>query len=1277
MASRNKPRQRTVPTVEQIDQCMIADRFRLQRQQKQNGGKSIRGSVERSMKRVAARRSALPTHIQFPEKLPVSGKLEEIRAALARHQVVIVAGETGSGKTTQLPKICLEAGRGVFGVIGHTQPRRVAARMVAHRIAEELNVAVGESVGYQIRFGDKTSPNTHVKVMTDGVLLAETRNDRFLERYDTLIIDEAHERSLNIDFLLGYIKRILPKRRDLKIIITSATIDLDAFSRHFSNAPVIEVSGRTYPVEVAYRPLDELLADAGDAADDDPVTTGILRVMQEVEQREKGYRRTADVLVFLPGEREIREASLALRRASLKGWEVLPLYSRLSHVEQDRVFQPHGGRRIVLATNVAETSITVPGIRYVIDPGLARVSRYSIRAKVQQLPIELVSQASARQRAGRCGRISEGVCFRLYSEEDFEKRAEFTAPEIMRTNLASVILQMLSLKLGDIDRFPFVERPDRKQINDGYHLLFELGAVDKDRQMSRLGRDLIRIPVDLRLGRMLISAHQRGVLAEVLVIVSVLAIADPRERPMDARQAADQSHAQFDDDRSDFLGFLNLWRSFEDKRQSLSQRQLRKYCRENFLSWMRMREWREHHRQLRLICSELGMRENRKPAEYDALHQALLAGLLGNIGHRVDENTYLGPRGRQHFLFPASTLFKRKPAWVMSAELTETTRLYARTVARIEPEWIEPISGHLLKRRFSDPFFSRKRGEVMAYEDVSLYGVPIVSRRPMSYGTTDPVTSRQIFIQEGLVEQQLKTRAGFFEANKQLRLQLGRLEDKTRRRDILVDDRVIYEFYDERIPNQVTGRTDLDAWRSDIERSDRKRLYMSREDLVQREDRVSKTAYPSTLSVGSNQLPLNYRFDPTHDDDGVSVNIPVSILQQVSEAQVDWLIPGMLEEKCTALIRSLPKALRRNFAPVPDFIKRVMPQLEYDGRSLKVLLAEKLHRESGVRIEPDDFEHTPIADHLKMNVRLVDERGKVLASGREIDKLKQRLDDAETVPTMATAHPIEQHGLNEWPEKSIPERVRVKVGRIEIVRYPALIDEERCAGIKLFETESRALEAHRHGVVRLLALRLTEQMRFMRRNIPHFDRFSLWYATRGTKEELRDDLIHAAVRYHFVEEQPVLRSQTDFVNRLERRDTLVKTMERVAALVAQVLEDAASIIQTVEYLPFEHAKTDIRAQLSDLLDDRFLMRTEERWLKHMPRYMKAIRMRLEKLPGHDTRDEELTRELIDWTERIREVEPKDPSLRWLLQEYRVSMFAQSLGTSQPISSKRLARALER
>ncbi|MEM7366359.1 MAG: ATP-dependent RNA helicase HrpA, partial [Pseudomonadota bacterium] len=679
MASRNKPRQRTDRALDQIDQCMIADRFRLRRQQKQNGGKSIRGSVERSIKRVAARRSALPAHIQFPEQLPVSGKVEEIRAALTHHQVVIVAGETGSGKTTQLPKICLEAGRGVFGVIGHTQPRRVAARTVAHRIAEELNVAVGESVGYQIRFGDKTSPNTHVKVMTDGVLLAETRNDRFLERYDTLIIDEAHERSLNIDFLLGYIKRILPKRQDLKIIITSATIDVDSFSRHFSNAPVIEVSGRTYPVEVAYRPLDELLADAGDAADDDPVTTGILRVMQEVEQREKGHRRTADVLVFLPGEREIREASLALRRASLNGWEVLPLYSRLSHVEQDRVFQPHGGRRVVLATNVAETSITVPGIRYVIDPGLARVSRYSIRAKVQQLPIEPVSQASARQRAGRCGRISEGVCFRLYSEEDFEKRAEFTAPEIMRTNLASVILQMLSLKLGDIDRFPFLERPDKKQINDGYHLLFELGAVDKDRHMSRLGRDLVRIPVDLRLGRMLIAAHQHGVLAEVLVIVSVLAIADPRERPMDARQAADQSHAQFDDERSDFLGFLNLWRSFEDKRQSLSQRQLRKYCRENFLSWMRMREWREHHRQLRLICSELGMRANRQPAEYDALHQALLAGLLGNIGHRVDENTYLGPRGRQHFLFPASTLFKRKPAWVMSAELTETTRLYART----------------------------------------------------------------------------------------------------------------------------------------------------------------------------------------------------------------------------------------------------------------------------------------------------------------------------------------------------------------------------------------------------------------------------------------------------------------------------------------------------------------------------------------------------------------------------------------------------------------------
>ena len=1276
MASRKTPRQNADRISEQIDQCMIADRFRLRRQLKQKGGKSVGIAVEKSLKRVAARRTALPTKVEFPEELPVSGKAQEIQAALARHQVVIVAGETGSGKTTQLPKVCLEAGRGVFGMIGHTQPRRVAARTVAHRIADELGVSQGSSVGYQIRFGDKTGPDTHIKVMTDGILLAETRNDRFLERYDTLIIDEAHERSLNIDFLLGYIKRILPKRPDLKVIITSATIDVASFSRHFGDAPVIEVSGRTYPVELAYRPLDELLSEAGDAADDDPVSTGIVHLMREVGQREKGQRRPADVLVFLPGEREIREASLALRRSSLKGWEVLPLYSRLSHAEQDRVFQPHQGRRVVLATNVAETSITVPGIRYVIDPGLARISRYSIRAKVQQLPIERVSQASARQRAGRCGRISEGVCFRLYDEEDFEQRSEYTAPEIMRTSLASVILQMLYLKLGDIDRFPFVEPPDRKQVNDGYHLLFELGAVDAERRMTRLGRDLVRIPVDLRLGRMLAAAFQHGVLSEALIIVSVLAIADPRERPMDAREAADKCHAEYDDERSDFLSFLNLWQAFETKRQSLSQRQLRRFCRENFLSWVRMREWREHHRQLRLICEEMGMRVSEQPAQYDRLHKSLLAGLLGNIGQRVNDNAYQGPRGRRHYLFPASTLFKRKPAWVMSAELTETTRLYARTVARIEPDWIEPISGHLVKRRHSDPFFSRKRGEVMAYEDVSLYGVPIVARRPVSYGAIDPATSRQIFIQEGLVDQQLKTRAGFFEANKQLRLRLGRLEDKTRRRDIMVDDRAIYAFYDERIPDHVAGLTDLDLWRSDIERTDRKRLYMTQEDLQQKDDGASETAYPSTLSVGNNQLPLNYRFDPTHHDDGVSVNIPVSILQQVSEAQVDWLIPGMLEEKCTALIRSLPKALRRNFAPVPDFVQRVLPQLEYDGRSLKLLLAEKLHRESGVRIQPEDFEHTPIADHLKMNVRLVDERGKVLAAGRELDKLRGKLDDVAASPDPVLRHPLEQHGLKDWPVEPLPDQVRVKVGGIEIVRYPALIDEELCAGVKLFETKSLAQHAHRHGVVRLLYLKLKEQVRYMHRNIPDFDRFSLWYATRGKKEELREDLILAALRYHFVEDQPQVLSGDVFEQRLASRDALVETMERVASLVAQVLREAASAVQALDEVPFQHAVDDIRGQLSALLDDRFLMRTDERWLKHMPRYMKAIRLRIEKLSGHENRDEQLTHELGEWLERIAELEGQGAELQWTLQEYRVSLFAQSLGTSQPVSAKRLERAIE-
>ncbi|MBT4161943.1 MAG: ATP-dependent RNA helicase HrpA, partial [Gammaproteobacteria bacterium] len=910
-----------------IDRCMIADRFRLRRDLKKKSERGrLVGRIEKSLKLVEQRKTSIPT-ISYPESLPVSQNAGLIRDAIEANQVVIVAGETGSGKTTQLPKLCLEAGRGVFGRIGHTQPRRVAARTIAHRLAEEMGVRVGNEVGFQIRFQDESKVSSLIKVMTDGVLLAETQSDRFLERYDTIIIDEAHERSLNIDFLLGYLKRILPKRPDLKLVITSATIDLERFSRHFNNAPIVEVSGRTYPVEVHYRPLVE------SEDDNEPVMRGILEVLEEIDSLTKG-----DVLIFLPGEREIRETAQEIKRKGPKGYELLPLYSRLGIAEQNRVFATHKGRRVVLATNVAETSLTVPGIRYVIDPGLARVSRYSVRSKVQQLPIEPVSQASANQRMGRCGRISDGVCFRLFSGEDFEARPAFTEPEILRTNLAAVILQMLHLKLGDISKFPFVERPDQKQINDGFTLLFELGAVDRQRNITRLGKQLSLFPVDLRFARMLIAAAQMGCLEEVLIIASGLTIQDPRERPFDHQQASDETHRKYWDEKSDFQALINLWNSFEEKRQALSQGQLRKYCRQNYLSNMRMREWREIHRQLLLICKDQGLSMNKTPGEYAAVHRALLTGLLGHLAEKTGEYEYTGARNRKQFIFPGSSQFKRKPRWIVSAELAETTRLFARTVAEIEQRWIEPLAGHLVKRTYHDPQFDPERGQVVAREEVTLYGLILVNNRIVDFGSVDGPEAREIFIQKGLVEGALSSKLKFFQHNRRVIREIEKLESKERKRDILIETRALFDFYDQALPRDISSELELTAFiNSSPENA--QRLKLTKEELMQREADLSEVLYPDRLQVGQAALPLRYKFEPGSGDDGVSVDIPVVLLHQVPKAQLDWIVPGLLKEKCLALIRSLPKTLRKNFVPAPDYVDKVLEDFDYDGRELTTALA--------------------------------------------------------------------------------------------------------------------------------------------------------------------------------------------------------------------------------------------------------------------------------------------------------------------------------------------------
>ena len=1249
-----------------IDACMIADRFLLRRDlKKKKERRRLARAIERSEKLVSARQASKP-NISYPESLPVSTNVQKILKTLLDHQVVIIAGETGSGKTTQLPKICLDAGLGIFGTIGHTQPRRVAARTIAHRIAEELDVRVGHEVGYQVRFDDVSQSSTLVKVMTDGVLLAETQNDRFLERYDTLIIDEAHERSLNIDFLLGYIKRILPKRPDLKVLITSATIDVDRFSRHFGGAPVIEVSGRTYPVELHYRPVSEC------PDDDEPDIRLILDVLNEIETMPGG-----DVLIFLPGEREIRETARAIKRKGPSGYELLPLYSRLSVKEQNRIFTSHGGRRIVLATNVAETSLTVPGIRYVIDPGVARISRYSLRSKVQQLPVEPISQASADQRKGRCGRTAAGVCFRLYSQDEFSARPEYTAPEIMRTNLAAVILQMLSLKLGDIQKFPFVQRPDQKQINDGYALLFELGAVDRHRRVTRLGKQLSRFPVDLRFARMLVAAGQTGCLAEVLIIASGLSIQDPRERPFEHQKTSDEMHRSYWDEKSDFLAMINLWNSYEEQRQNLSQSRLRKYCAENFLSFMRMREWREIHRQLLLTCKELDLKVNRVAASYAPIHRAVLAGLLGHIAQRTSENQYTGARNRGQFIFPGSSQFARKPKWLVSAELTETTRLYARTVAEIESRWIEPLAGHLVQRSYHDPKFDPERGQVVAREEVSLYGLVIINNRMVDFGAVDQQAAREMFLQKGLVEGNMKARLKFFSHNRRVIRDIETLESKSRKRDILIENRVLFDFYDQAIPQEICSELELATFVNQSPRNARK-LELTREELMRREADLSETLYPDSLYVGASKLPLKYKFEPGSSEDGVSVDVPLVLLSQVPRAQLDWVVPGLLREKCLALIRSLPKSTRKRFVPVPEYVDRVLENFEYDGKSLTDALADRLFRISGTRVSADDFQPDALEHHLNINIRVLGDRGKVLAAGRDLSTLIDGLEDqiSEKIQNRSE-HKLETSGARDWSFGDLPDTVEVKQGGVSLILYPALVDEGTTVGVKLMETAFQATCLTELGLLRLLLLRLNDQVRYLEKHIPDFDRFSLFFATRGTGADLKNGIIRAAFRATFLGETPI-RTRASFEAMLEKRQQLFEKMEQIAGITAKSLEHALGLESAAKELRHEDIADDILGQLNSLFPANFPDGIDIDWLRNYPRYLKAINYRLERLnPDKDRASMML---IQAWQSRYQALDDEDKirltKFRWMLEEYRISLFAQSVGASMRISDKRLAREWE-
>ncbi|MCP3903240.1 MAG: ATP-dependent RNA helicase HrpA [Planctomycetes bacterium] len=1220
--------------------------------------------------------------IEHWPQLPIVEHRDEIAETVRAHPVVVICGETGSGKSTQLPKICLDAGRGGKGVIGQTQPRRIAARTIAQRIADELGTPLGSAVGYKVRFSDRTRRDGFIKVMTDGILLAETQGDRRLERYDTIIIDEAHERSLNIDFLLGYLKRLLRRRRDLKVIITSATLDPERLSAHFDGAPVIEVSGRTYPVEVRYRPLESTDADERDR----DMLPAILDAVDELAAEGPG-----DVLVFLSGEREIREASEALRKHHPHGTSILPLYARLSAAEQSRVFEPHGGRRIVLATNVAETSLTVPGIRAVVDPGLARISRYSARSKVQRLPVEAISQASARQRAGRCGRLGPGVCIRLYAERDFDQREEFTLPEIQRTNLASVVLQMTALGLGEVERFPFVDPPRRVMIRDGFETLRELGAIDADRKLTPIGRALARLPIDPRVGRMILAAMDEGCLDEVLTIAAALSIQDPRERPMDRRDAADEAHRVFADESSDFLAYLRLWDAWHEQRRHLSWNKLRAWCRGHFVSFMRMREWIDIRRQLHALVTQTGHHLNREPADEDAIHRALLAGLLSNVGLRGERREYSGARGSAFHVFPGSVLFRKPPKWAMAAEIVETTRRYARCVARIQPEWIERVGSHLVNRTYSEPDWDAATGRVVARERVTLFGLDVVTRRRVHYGPIDPVASREIFIHRGLVEGELRTDAAFLDANRALVEEIRAVEAKRRRRDVLVDAQSQYDFYDRHLPADVWSAGGFESWRRKAERGTPDRLRMTRADLtLPGAEEVDPDAFPETLAVGDARLPLSYALEPGGDDDGVTVTVPTDLLGLLAEEQLEWTVPGLLEEKIVALIRALPKHLRRGFVPVPDVARACRGHLAFGRGRLTAALGEVLRERTGVTVPPEAWRADEVPDHLRLRVRVVDAAGAERCAGRDLAELRRSAGaDTGTTLTVLADERFGRTGITAWDFDPLPATVTLERSGARLTGHPALVDDGAAVSLHLLETPEAARTAMRSGLRRLFALAAGSELAQQIQHLPEIERLRLLAAPLGAPAELDDALRLLIAEQAFGAGGDDVRDRETFERRLEAGfPRLWEVGGVVADTVLRVLEAHHEVqlqLALRDKPVWAEIVVDERAHLDRLLPAGFLVATPTERLHELPRYLAAVLRRLEKLTGGGlTRDRAAAAELEELHARYERrradhadrgiTDPALDDFRWLVEEYRVSLFAQDLGTAVPVSPKRLEKA---
>ncbi|GLX94473.1 ATP-dependent RNA helicase HrpA [Herbidospora sp. NBRC 101105] len=1230
----------------------------------------LSGEVETAEARVAARREAMPA-IGYPAQLPVSQRKDDLLDAIRDNQVVIVAGETGSGKTTQLPKICLELGRGVQGQIGHTQPRRLAARTVAERIAEELNIELGGAVGYKVRFTDQSSDNTLVKLMTDGILLAEMQTDRFLSQYDTLIIDEAHERSLNIDFILGYLKQLLPKRPDLKVVITSATIDPERFSRHFDDAPIIEVSGRTYPVEVRYRPIED---------EQDDQTQAIVDAVDELVAEGPG-----DILVFLSGEREIRDTAEALKG---RREEVLPLYARLSAAEQHKVFQRGSRRRIVLATNVAETSLTVPGIKYVIDPGTARISRYSHRLKVQRLPIEPISQASANQRKGRCGRTSDGICIRLYGEDDFTGRPEFTDPEILRTNLASVILQMTSLGLGDISAFPFVEPPDQRQVKDGVNLLQELGALDA-KGLTPMGRKLAQLPVDPRLARMVLEAQTNGCAREVMIITAALSIQDPRERPADKQQAADEKHRRFADKESDFLTYLNLWRYLREQQKELSSSAFRRLCKAEYLNYLRVREWQDIDAQLRSVARTLGVVLNTADADPQRVHLSLLAGLLSHIGvkdvakkdqpgGRRPMTEYIGARNARFAIFPGSALARQQPQWVMSAELVETSRLWARVNAKIEPSWIEPLAQHLVKRTYSEPHWEKDQAAVMAYEKVTLYGVPIVTERKVNYGRIDPELARELFIRNALVEGDWRTHHRFFHENRKLLAEAAELEEKARRRDIVVDDETLFDFYDQRIPNDVVSGAHFDAWWK--KQPDKSSLTFTPEMLVNENSGVSAQDYPDAVRQGGHRMRLTYQFEPGTEADGVTVHVPLSVLNQVTDAGLDWQIPGLREELVTALIRSLPKHLRRNFVPAPNYAKAVLAQVKPGSEPLLDALERELLRQTGVAVPRDAWNVEALPDHLRVTYRVVDDNRRTVAEDKDLQGLKRRLAPKIRETLSEAADTLERTGLTSWTIGTLPKVF--EQGRLKA--YPALTDQTTSVAVRMYETAAEQERAMWAGTRRLVLLNVVNPAKQILRGLSTAEKLSLSRSPHGGAPALFDDCVACAADKLIADAKGPAWDELAFTALLDqvRADLYSVTWETVTR-VEKVLGVWHAVQNRLQGPP--DIVADVDDQLSSLVYPGFVLETGYRRLPDLHRYLRAVERRLEKLPDDVHRDRTLMHQLHDLEDDyrdlvaglppVRRTAPAVGEIRWMLEELRVSFFAQQLGTPTPVSEKRIRKAM--